>query len=559
MSILSQLSEGIVRRDMKAETAALEEKWSETGLLEGLHGTHKTNMALMLENEAAELIREASTMAGGDVEGFASVAFPLVRRIFGKAIANKLVSVQPMSLPAGLIFFLDFTYNATRLGNTADESVYGGGVVGRDLINGVQINDLGNVRYAEKGFLHMNNGYSSATGTLSSKIMTVNTAVFEVGASATNDALIKFDPDLASGSFATILAVSCSLAEVDAIDQNLMSLVCTIGNTLTHSGSTQVRRLTTFDRTTQQYRFVFAGTGTFGALSGTDFLNYATVNYTRKDAFDNALGLGAIVGTSPWDLEAERDIPELNIKVDQVPVTAKTKKLKAKWTPELSQDLNAFHSVDAEVELTSVLADHVELEINGELLGDLVQYATAGKMYWSRRPGKFVNHETGADLSSATLPPDFTGDVEAWYRTLMDIINHLSAVIHRKVKKGGANFIVCGPEVAGILEMIAGFKANVAVDDDTGEAGIDKVGTLRKKWDIYVDSQFYRNVMLVGRKGNGFLESGYVYAPYVPLQTTPTLFDPEDFTPRKGVMTRYAKKMVRPDFYGLIIIQDLMG
>jgi hypothetical protein len=161
--------------------------------------------------------------------------------------------------------------------------------------------------------------------------------------------------------------------------------------------------------------------------------------------------------------------------------------------------------------------------------------------------------------TNQSLFPDFTGTVSEWYETLLETVNDVSAQIHRKTLRGGANFLVCGPEVANVLEFTSGFRADTTADENRGAAGATRVGQLSKKWDIYVDPYFLRNVILVGRKGNSFLESGYVYAPYVPLQVTPTIFGPDDFVPRKGVMTRYGKKMVRPDMYGLVIVEDLLG
>ena len=278
-------------------------------------------------------------------------------------------------------------------------------------------------------------------------------------------------------------------------------------------------------------------------------------------------------GTDGWGLEGRTDdpasdlsstglntrIPEIDIKVDSIAVTAVTKKLKAKWTPELGQDLNAYHNLDAEVELTGILSEQIALEIDQEILNDLVQGATAGTLYWSRRPGQFLDPEAGTSITSSTAPPDFTGTVSEWYETLVETINDVSARIHRKTLRGGANFLVCGPEVANILEFTSGFRANIAADDDKGTVGAVNAGSISKKWDVWVDPYFPRNVVLVGRKGGSFLESGYVYAPYVPLQVTPTIFGDEDFLPRKGVMTRYAKKMVRPDMYGLVVVRDLIG
>jgi hypothetical protein len=220
--------------------------------------------------------------------------------------------------------------------------------------------------------------------------------------------------------------------------------------------------------------------------------------------------------------------------------------------------LNAYHNLDAEVELTSILSEQVALEIDQEILEDLVKGSTAGTLYWSRSPGKFLNRETGALLNGTTYP-DFTGTVSEWYETLLETVNEVSARIHRKTLRGGANFLVCSPEVANILEFTSGFRASVSPDDQDGSWGVHNVGSISRKMDIHVDPYFPRNLLLVGRKGASFLESGYVYAPYVPLQVTPTIFGTEDFVPRKGVMTRYAKKMVRPDMYGLVVCTDLVS
>jgi hypothetical protein len=295
-----------------------------------------------------------------------------------------------------------------------------------------------------------------------------------------------------------------------------------------------------------------------GIIGGLSHANN-TVSWAQKDDIVAGGAAGSIVGQADWGLEAEKDIPEIDIKVDSIAITAMTKKLKAKWTPELGQDLNAYHNLDAEVELTSILSEQIALEIDREILADLVNGATAGTYYWARSPGLFVNRETGAEIGASSAAPDFTGTVSEWYETLVETINDVSAQIHRKTLRGGANFIVVSPEVANILEFTAGFRASVTHDDEKGSVGAVKVGSLTKKFDVIVDPYFLRNVILVGRRGSSFLESGYVYAPYVPLQTTPTIFGPEDFVPRKGVMTRYAKKMVRPDMYGIVIVRGLVG
>ena len=587
MSVLQKLTEGIQTRNLQQEGDALLEKWERTGLLEGITDENKRQgMARLLENQAAQLLKESSSMAAGDVEGFASVAFPIVRRVFGGLIANDLVSVQPMSLPSGLIFFLDFQVSdeTPKLDFDAGDSLYGGGVVASQLTGGVNLEGDN----ASKGAYNLNNGYASPTGShdIAGGTLVV-IASGSVGSAAGTfphlnqaaqdklDKLVRFDPDL-SGSLVVVVETTGSTAG-NMEQLNVKNLVPMIETRL---GTTAklVRRLTTVatgsssdDPSTSNFRLQLtfaqaAGTTPFDNGAGTSLMGNLTgaatlvgLQYNIDDNFTASTAIGSVVGATAWELEANTGIPEIDIKVDSVAVTAMTKKLKAKWTPELGQDLNAYHNLDAEVELTSILSEQVALEIDQEILEDLVKGAKAGTYYWSRSPGLFVNRTTGAEIGASAAAPDFTGTVSEWYETLLETINDVSAQIHRKTLRGGANFVVCGPEVANVMEFTAGFRATVTADDAKGTIGAVKTGTLNNKWDVHVDPYFPRIVVLVGRRGSGFLESGYVYAPYVPLQVTPTIFGTEDFVPRKGVMTRYAKKMVRPDMYGLVIVRGLLG
>ena len=591
MSILQKLTEGVVSRDMRKEGAALLNKWEKTGLLEGLkNDTAKNSMARLLENQAKQLLKEAASSmgAGGDVEGFAAVAFPIVRRVFGGLIANELVSVQPMSLPSGLIFFLDFTFGGTgdsdRLGFTNDTSLYGGGVVGSQLTGGVNL--AGNDGNDAGQFYNLTNGYSSPTGAVSGDdgsavTLIASGTVGDNGTITTSEdpgnqlgglteaqmnTILRFDPDITSGSAFALVELELSGTRQFDYD-NLAAIASSKDADGEGDDIVIVRRLSQLSRsvdgsdtvssTVIRAILLASGSSTNAANAAED----ADIEYSFPidDNFNAAGAVGAVVGAVTWGLENNAEIPEINLSVDSVSVTAMTKKLKAKWTPELGQDLNAYHNLDAEVELTSLLSEQIALEIDREILEDLVKGATAGTYYWSRSPGLFVNKSTGAQVGATTTAPDFTGTVSEWYETLGETINDVSAQIHRKTLRGGANFLVTSPEVANILEFTSGFRANVTVDDSKGTAGTQQVGSLSKRYDVYVDPYFPRNLVLVGRKGKSFLESGYVYSPYVPLQVTPTIFGVEDFVPRKGVMTRYAKKMVRPDMYGLVVVRGLLG
>jgi hypothetical protein len=622
MSIIEKLTEGIVNRDMKAEGSALLNKWSSTGLLEGLETGHQqATMARLLENQAKELLREASSMGAGDVEGFAAVAFPIVRRVFAGLIANDLVSVQPMSLPSGLIFFLDFVYSDNvgesgtqtnpRMGNTSGKSIYGTDDVGSEIIDGVELIDS----TTKAGFGgpgrdgSFAGAYSSPTG---SNVNTITTGTTNAvarsfvldGAVADSDRkLIQYDADLLASTDSSLKVLVLDVAEsalesiASAADADLDNVTAfqidpisvstaasaeadafatalnSYGGFSSGSVATlsQIRRLTKAVKSADNQlsagdavRFVIVDTGALITASAADAIGGTlpanTFSFPIIDKLNAASSLGAInTSSNNYALENNANIPEIDIKVDSTAITAQTKKLKAKWTPELGQDLNAYHNLDAEVELTSILSEQIALEIDREILADLVNGATAATYYWSRSPGLFVDRLTGKELGASTAAPDFTGTVSEWYETLIETINDVSAQIHRKTLRGGANYVVVSPEVANILEFTSGFRANVTADADRGDIGAVKAGSLSRKFDVIVDPYFPRNVILVGRKGASFLESGYVYAPYVPLQTTPTIFGPEDFVPRKGVMTRYAKKMVRSDMYGLVICRGLLG
>ena len=608
MSIIETLTEGIVNRDLKKEGAALLDKWNRTGLLEGLQNNQeKQNMARLLENQAKELLREASSMAAGDVEGFAAVAFPIVRRVFAGLIANDLVSVQPMSLPSGLIFFLDFVFDSNKFGDAstgmplADRSLYGGNKVASQITGGVDLSP--STREGNHAPYDLNTGYASATGSvalteagttavgsmttslqLGDKDLTGLNAplgVTPVAISALSEAqkkAIRFDPDILNATSTDKICaaiVFLSDAQMARINLDMLPALNIAENDgspldagtgngrvvrrLTHLGYYDANNVIVAGSKANYITFYVHGDSSYVHDLNNSGTQENTLFFPYADNIGAANAIGAVKGAAEWPLEDQETIPEINIKVDSIAITAKTKKLKAKWSPELGQDLNAYHNLDAEVELTSILSEQIALEIDREILGDLVSGATAGKYYWSRSPGLFVNKETGVELGATAASPDFTGTVSEWYETLIETINDISAQIHRKTLRGGANFVVCSPEVANILEFTSGFRANVTADADKGDIGAVKVGSLSRKFDVIVDPYFLRNVLLVGRKGSSFLESGYVYAPYVPLQTTPTIFGPEDFVPRKGVMTRYGKKMVRPDMYGLVIVRGLLG
>jgi hypothetical protein len=409
--------------------------------------------------------------------------------------------------------------------------VFGGGRVASQITGGVTLDDTvvsGTVFSQERGFYNLVNGYASATG--SSNIAVTfrasgNAGDDLTGKSETNptifDAdyanlpkLTQYDPNLSS-SYVVVGTFSKTDAGFTQFDTNNLVTLHHSGGISSEHRMALVKRLTREDPVTStNYVAVWAATASLGADADREVLaislnnNVATAaaalrasgivfTHAINDDFIASDTVGALKGDATWGLEDSTEIPEIDIKVDSIAVTAQTKKLKAKWTPELGQDLNAYHNLDAEVELTSILSEQIALEIDREIIVDLLRGATAGTLYWARSPGLFVNRETGAEVGASSAAPDFTGTVSEWYETLIETINDVSARIHRKTLRGGANFVVCSPEVANILEFTSGFRASVTVDDTQGTIGAVKTGALSKKFDVYVDPYFPRNVILL--------------------------------------------------------------
>lgn len=615
---LEQLAQGIREKHVGAERARLTEKWSRTGLLRGLDGTRREVMAQLLENQAAQVLKEANTLTtgggnlagSGQIQGFSNIAFPIVRRVFGGLVANELVSIQPMSLPSGLIFYLDYTYgsNVGQHAGQTGESTY---TRGQSLYNnptgkGVQSGSL-----ATGGMYDLvGSGYSRVTGsaTVNFAAGTVASGSY-VGANGTtwSSGAIISSAAAFSGSNARFMdfdgQVETALEQgsLDALFVYVPTSALPVGTDLT--AVEQIAVFSGFGANATAWGETFqGGTGVLnlrrlnkrgnwsGSVFTPDALNGTHVQFVIKGAngltsltagngrvtsvvstalsVDSGTGATVTVPSFESDFGATPSpvIPEIDIKIEAISITAETRKLRAKWSPELAQDLNAYHSMDAEVELTSILSEQIALEIDREILNDLVSQANGANYYWSRSPGRFVNKVTGArqslDAGLTQIGPQFTGTVREWYETLIETVIDVANTIHRKTLRGSANFMVTGPDVCTILEASVLYKPKFSMDGEGQVAspftiGAEAVGTLSNRFTVYKDPYFSRNKILVGYKGGSYLETGYVYAPYVPLIVTPTIFAPEDFTPRKGVMTRYGKKTVRSDFYGTVTVLDM--
>jgi len=511
---------GSAHRVVVEKTRQLAGKWEKSGLLEGLSGHEKQGMAVMLENQASQLLSEATTTnpggSGTAGENWAGVALPLVRKVFGSIASKNFVSVQPMNLPAGLVFFMDFKYANTVNGKTAGGSVYGttsgSGTLPRGGFYGA-----GEYAYS----------FNDQTLTLAPQIASSSVGYGDVNY---ND---NWSSSFASLQKYVVPAVSFSNADFNVVRSFRPS--GSFGST----AWTALPEFTKYDGT--NVTFIVSGAAIAAGTIGAVEYSKQPTETTRGDFEDR--------DNSVTNL----NIPQIDLELRSETIVAKTRKLKAVWSPELAQDLNAYHSVDAEAELTAMLSDYISTEIDLEILDMLINNATTTE-YWHAEVGKVWNGS--AFVPSATLSGQAWTNM-TWYQTLGQKMQKVSNKIHQLTMRGGANFAVCSPTVATIIETIPGFMA--ATDGDKMEfaGGVTKVGSFQNRYTIYKNPYMTENTVLLGFRGSNFLETGAVYAPYIPLIMTPLVYDPNNFTPRRGVMTRYAKKIVRPEFFGKIYIDGL--
>lgn len=563
--MIREMSRDVVEQNNLKEGRRIASKWAKTGLLEGLDEKKAGMVARLMENQLKQFLKEASSTA--DIIGFQNVAFPIIRRVFAGLIANELVSVQPMSLPAGLLFYMDYRYDSVKGGNMADNFSAGGSLFG----------DRNSLQDA-KG-----TGGPYSLGTSFSLRERVSTALFSATVAALTLADIEYDPEISSSlalsatgwkkitltnAYAAAVA-SGALTNPAELKQILpLSGTSTSWSASTDGTPVQAAQLSTgvggikvFRRFTQAVGndLVFVVSGTAGDVGGTAFLAGMKISYPVGPTLTG--GTSGTLVLDPYESDlgqptAMPSIPELDFRIESVSVVAKSRKLKARWTPELAQDLAAYQNLDAEVELTQVLSEQIALEIDREILAELLFRATGANYFWSRAPGKFLDKTNGTVMTGAS----FTGTVREWYETLIEVIIDVGNVIQRKTLRGAANFIVTSPDVSTILEASVLYKPIYDAADTmqtTMGIGTEKVGNLSQRYTVYKDPYFVRNRMLIGYKGSSFLETGFVYAPYVPLIVTPVIYKYDDLTPTKGVMTRYAKQLVRSDFYGTLTIMDM--
>ena len=544
-SIQSLLESANPWKSLQSDAGKLASKWVKTGLLENLSELDKNNMSILLENQAKQLVVEnsstgqgasAGTFTVGQSENWAGIALPLVRKVFGSIAAKEFVSVQPMNLPSGLVFFLDFQYGTDKNPFASGDSLYGA----RNPLGRFPFQSTGTTGglYGAGRFAYSTNQFSASLAA------TVATASWDA---------LNFDSSLsASAAAGEIKALTVPTASLTAFDPDAVrAFIITSGSVAV---ADNLQAFTSYNYTAATITF-YVTASTAEVPTSSSFVveyNKITADNNRGDFEDTP---SSSFSTPNGESASTIVIPEINIKMQSQAIVAKTKKLKAVWTPEFAQDLNAYQNIDAEAELTNVMSEYISMEIDLEILDMLIEDAAAATEYWSAVNNTTLN--TGGTDFTQSL--GFYNTQGGWFQTLGTKMQKVSNKIHQLTLRGGANFLVCSPTVATILESIPGFAANTNGDASNMEyaMGVQKVGAINNRYTVYKNPYMTENVILMGFRGKQFLETGAVFAPYIPLIMTPLVYDPNTFTPRKGLMTRYAKKMLRPEFYGKIYVSGL--
>ena len=540
-------------------------KWDELGFLEGLEGHQKDNIAQLYENQASHLINEAAV---ADSSGsFETVVFPIIRRVFSKLLANDIVSVQAMNLPIGKLFF--FIPKIQERTNGAHYHPYGfpdtstdpeTGYTGNNLYDRFYENDNGDGNDPNTGLFDYSKGQYSAVTLSPMSIVTFsngatsNVVLSTITGTAQSSVILKITGFTKDGegkligpngnAMDTEEFLASATITLTGASKNFNVVTQKYGKGIVEYGSKQT---TANYPSGRYYQDTVDQEGTM--YISVDLQNYSsTAGFTNPTLGNIALS-DFVLSYRVYDtLEFEDQIGEVSFDLQSVTVSVTERKLRATWSPELAQDVSAFHNIDAEAELTALLSEQIAAEVDREILRDLRKGA-AWTAKWDYNEWKYGG-TGGATLQGYTQ--------KDWNQTLVTKINQISAQIHKTTLRGGANWVVVSSEVSAVFDDLEYFHvSNAQPEQDQYNMGIEKIGTLGGRYQVYRDPYFPANKILIGHKGKSLLDAGYIYAPYVPLQLTPTMYNPFTMTPIKGIMTRYAKKMVNNRYFGVITAKGI--
>jgi hypothetical protein len=542
-------------------------KWDELGFLEGLEGHQKDNIAQLYENQASHLINEAAV---ADASGsFETVVFPIIRRVFSKLLANDIVSVQAMNLPIGKLFF--FIPKIQERNGANHYSPYGypsastnpgeGYTSSVNLYDRFYSTDGDGNSATDSLFDYSKGSYSAITLSATTIVTFANGVTSNVAVSAVTGAtnaqsslILKFTGFSKDGE-GKLIGPNGNAMDTEEFLASLE--VKYLGTSKNFNVVTQKygKGIVEYGQTATSANYP---SGKYTDICDEDGIIYVSLdmqNYSSTSGFSNiTVPTGTTIGDftmtfRTYDtLEFEDAIGEVSFDLQSVTVSVTERKLRATWSPELAQDVSAFHNIDAEAELTALLSEQIAAEVDREILRDLRKGA-AWKAKWDYNEWKYGG-ASGATLQGYTQ--------KDWNQTLVTKVNQISAQIHKTTLRGGANWLVVSSEVSAVFDDLEYFHvSNAAPEQDSYNMGIEKIGSLAGRYQVYRDPYFPANKILIGHKGKSLLDAGYIYAPYVPLQLTPTMYNPFTMTPIKGIMTRYAKKMVNNRYFGVIDVKGI--
>ena len=573
---------------MKEIRKQTQEKWDSLGFLDGLKGHVKENVAQLFENQASSLLTEATDAANSG--SFETVVFPIVRRVFSKLLANDIVSVQAMNMPIGKLFYFVPQTSSRVDGSGAAGDFYQDGAtfsahtaMEKSLPECTGFGDCVVTPYKAKNLydLYYNDGlFDNSKGTVSLSVGTGELQTLGADGQFTAQTELGDLPTATDGSLrAAIIKVTgfdsaptgnakgrltgpdgnemdteAFLASLKVVNDSTAALVDQDAEVVAAADAEIPFRLVT-----QKYGKGIVEYGDICDSAGDLYLELdLTHPAVTTSTYDGHVGIemdavqSALTETAfgiSWatyaSLELETELGEVSFKLDEVVVSVEERKLRATWSPELAQDVSAFHNIDAEAELTAMLSEQVAAEIDREILRD-IRKAAAWQLRW--------DYNGWRKASSAASP--YTQ--KDWNQTLITKVNQISAQIHKSTLRGGANFIVVSSELSAIFDDLEYFHVSDAnPEQDQYNMGIERVGSLSGRYQVYRDPYAPSFSMIIGHKGKSLLDTGYIYAPYVPMQLTPTMYNPFNFAPVKGIMTRYAKKVVNNRFYGHVRVDGV--
>jgi len=542
MSILKSGEVGNISLNrLKEDRKMISEKWGGLGLLDGLNGHVRDNIAQLFENQAAYMINESTDTAGSN-GSFETVAFPIIRRVFSKLLANDIVSVQALSLPIGKLFFLNPKISTTQ---TTPDGAYENAFSDNSRTQ-FETRSLYEAYYGNTDFYGVNAGnYDRSKGKATATVVALSGVSYTAG----DKFITAIVPNISTTTQGRLINAEGELVDTEAFLASLQiyQTGVTFTGTSVAGGAVSVAPGNT---TSLPYRVKSQvyGKAIANPVSGalTIEIDLSTPSADGYGALIPITGTPVFMATyKNYDrLEENSEMAEVTFELEEVTVSVTSRKMRAQWTPELAQDVSAFQNIDAEAELTALLSEQVAAEIDREILRDL----RAGAAWTARWDYNGLRNQSTT----------YYGTQKDWNQTLLTKINQISAQIHKSTLRGGASWIVVSPEVSAVLDDLEYFHvSNAGPEEDKYNMGIEKVGTLGGRYTVYRDPYAPSNTILIGHKGSSILESGYIYAPYVPMQLTPVMVNPFDFKNVRGIQTRYAKKLVNNRFYGKLLVDGL--